>query len=81
MTKVLDAYPACRTRTEKVACVGAAMLRLQPDATRQNIKAYLGINDRELDAVADDAIAYAGAHSERQKHDWPRVRVPARRVA
>lgn len=77
MHTVPDAFPSCRNRAEKVACVGAAMLRLQPEATRENIKAVLGINDRELDAVVDDARAYAAANSVRHT----RQRVPASHAA
>ncbi|CAD7036595.1 hypothetical protein RHAB21_02545 [Pseudorhizobium halotolerans] len=72
-----NAYPLCRNRREQVACVGEAMRRLGEGCTADDLKNSLGITQAELEAVADDARAYAVAASTVQT----RATVPANRAA
>lgn|GEM_PF-2678623 len=72
-----NAYPLCRNREEQVACVGEAMRRLGDGCTAQDLKNSLGITQAQLEAIADEARAYAVAASTIQT----RATVPARRAA
>ncbi|KKX28249.1 hypothetical protein [Rhizobium sp. LC145] len=72
-----NAYPLCRNRDEKVACVAEAMRRLGEGCTAQDLKNCLGITDAQLNDVVDDARARAVHLSVRQT----RYSIPARRAA
>lgn len=72
-----NAFPHCRNRREQVACVGEAMRRLGEGCTADDLKASLGITQAQLDAIADDARAYAVSKSTVQT----RATVPAARAA
>lgn len=71
-----NAFPLCRDRKEKIACVAEAMRRLGDNCTTETLKSSLGITQRELDAVADDARSLAAGLSVRQT----RYSVPANRA-
>lgn len=58
-----NAYPLCRNRNEQIACVGEAMRRLGEGCTESDLKNSLGITTVQLNAVADEARAYAFARS------------------
>lgn len=72
-----NAFPHCRNRQEQVACVGEAMRRLGEGCTAEELKTSLGITQAQLDAIADDARAYAVQASVTQT----RAAVPANRAA
>jgi hypothetical protein len=72
-----NAFPLCRNRQEQVACVGEAMRRLGEGCTAADLKNSLGITQAQLDALADDARAYAVSASVTQT----RAAVPASRAA
>ena len=72
-----NAFPHCRNRQEQVARVGEAMRRLGEGCTADDLKVSLGITQAELDAIADDARAYAVSKSTVQT----RTTVPAARAA
>lgn len=61
------------TRQQKVAATAEAMIRLEPNATAENIKNLTGITQRDLDDVVDDARAAAYL----RQNGKPRVSVPA----
>ncbi|MFT2213104.1 hypothetical protein ACLJYM_14570 [Rhizobium giardinii] len=65
------------SRQQKVEAVAEAMIRLEPNATAENIKNLTGITQPDLDKVADDARALAMSRSERVT----RARIPSRRAA
>jgi len=72
-----NAYPLCRTRAEKIACVAEAMRRLGEGCTADDLKTSLGITETELMSVVDDARALATTLSVRQT----RARMPAVQAA
>lgn len=72
-----NAYHLCRSRQERVACVGEAMRRLGEGCTADDIKNSLGITQPELEDVVDDARSYAARLSVVQT----RATVPANRAA
>jgi hypothetical protein len=72
-----NAYPLCRNRQEQIACVGEAMRRLGEGCTADDLKSSLGITQSQLEAVVDDARAYAVERSTYQR----RFSVPAQRAA
>lgn len=72
-----NAYPLCRTRDEKIACVAETMRRLGEGCTEDDLKNCLGITTVELKSIADDARALAVALSV----SHIRATVPARRAA
>ncbi len=72
-----NAYPLCRNRQEQVACVGEAMRRLGEGCTASDLKNSLGITQIQLEAVVDDARAYATERSTRQT----RYSLPVQRAA
>ncbi len=65
------------SRQQKVEAVAEAMIRLEPNATAENIKNVTGITQPDLDNVADDARALAMSRTERVT----RARIPSRRAA
>ncbi|MGI0527268.1 hypothetical protein [Rhizobium giardinii] len=65
------------SRQQKVETVAEAMIRLEPNATAENIKNVTGITQPDLDKVADDARALAMSRTERVT----RARIPSRRAA
>ncbi|KQY27202.1 hypothetical protein [Rhizobium sp. Root482] len=65
------------TRQQKVEAVAEAMIRLEPNATAENIKSLIGITQTDLDSVADDARAEA----YQRQNGKPRVRVPVDQAA
>lgn len=72
-----NAFPLCRDRDEKIACVAEAMRRLGEGCTEADLKNTLGITTAELNDLADEARARAVSLSVTQT----RASVPARRAA
>ena len=72
-----NAFPLCRNRQEQIACVGEAMRRLGEGCTAEDLKNSLGITQAQLEAIADDARAYAVEASTVQTI----ATVPANRAA
>ena len=65
------------TRKQKVEAVAEAMIRLEPNATVENIKNLTGITQRDLDDVVDDARAVAYL----RQNGKPRISIPAAKAA
>jgi hypothetical protein len=59
----LNAFPLCRNRPERVACLGEAMIRNGEGCTASDLKNSIGITQAQLDDLGDDARAYAMARS------------------